>query len=98
MIDITGPLGGIIAAAYGAGCIFGYGFASKTFGKQMKQLRGDMKDDKDDCDRRIHDLTERLRTVEDRSFNSLERQAAQVRESAVHVIRGGKIIPPIEDI
>lgn len=98
MIDLTGPIGGILAGAYGAGAIMGYGFAAKTIGKQLKQVREDMREDKDDCDRRIHDLTERLRTVEDRSFNSLDRQASQIRESAIHVIRGGKIDPPISEV
>lgn len=95
MIDLTGPLGGIIAAAYGAGAVMGFGFAHKTVGKRVAELKEDMRLDKLDCDTRITDLTRRMREVEDRYLNGMERQLVQSRESTVRVLRDGDIIPPL---
>ncbi len=95
MIDLSGPIGGILAGAYGAGAVMGWGFAHKTIGKRVSELKDEMRDDKADCDRRIVDLSNRLREVEDRYMSGLERQTAQIRDSAIHVIRSGRIDPPL---
>lgn len=97
MVDFTGPIGGILAAAYGAGAVSGWTFAHKIVGKQIRMLRDDMAEDKADCDKRIADLTNRLRVVEDRGYQGLERQLGQVHNSALHIIRNGRIDPPLED-
>lgn len=81
MIDIAGPLGGILAAAWGGGAVMGYGFSAKVISKreaelkeQIAELKFEMRDDKADCDRKIDDLTRRLREIEDRYMNHIERQ------------------------
>jgi hypothetical protein len=81
-----GPLGGILAATWGAGAMMGYGFAHKTIGKRVSELRDEMREDKADCARSIADLTSRLREIEDRSFYGLTRQFDQVRASGAQVI------------
>jgi hypothetical protein len=77
--QLTGPLGGILALSWGSGAVMGYAFASRTIGKRVDELKGD-----------IRDLTMRLREVEDRTYNGMERQLAQTRQStAVILDRGG---------
>lgn len=97
MIDVTGAFGGLFAAAWGAGAVSGYAFAARTIGRQVAQLRIDMAADKADCNLRITDLTNRLRTVEDRGYNGMSRQAEQVRDSTTHLIDRGVIRPPLGD-
>lgn len=41
----------------------------------------------DECNRRIHNLEARVQEVEDRYMSGMERQALQVRESSIRVIR-----------
>jgi len=88
-----GPLGGALAAMWGAGAMMGYAFAHKTIGKRISELREDMAADKADCDRRIDDLTHRLREIEDRAYHGMERQASQARQSAAFLIDRGEVKP-----
>ena len=100
MADITmlaGPLGGLLAGSWGTGAVMGYSFAAKTIGRQVRSLRADMDKSEAKCREDIRDLTARLRTVEDRAYNGLERQLGQVRESTVHLIDGG-VIRPVGDV
>lgn len=77
---IRGPLGGLVAMAFGAGCVGGYGFASRTLVKlareQIEALQQTQKEDKaewkeeqrrerEKCERDIRELTQRQRELED---------------------------------
>lgn len=100
MADLSqfmGPLGGLLAGTWGAGAVMGYGFAHKTLSKRISELKDDLRADKADCDRKIADLTTRLREIEDRSFWGVQRQNAQQHASTVHLIRDGTITPPLEE-
>ncbi len=72
MIDahqLAGPLGGIIAVAFGAGCISGYGFAIRTAYKAVKsrldKVELDAREDKYRCDAQVLTLQTRQRELED---------------------------------
>jgi Tfp pilus assembly protein PilO len=78
----------------------GYGFAQRTLNKrvtdaeqQVETLRADMKERDEKCDERIEDITSRLREIEDRYMNGMERQLAQARESGLQLIDRGVIRP-----
>lgn len=94
LAQLAGPLGGVIAAAFGAGATAGYGFCLKTMFKvsqaEASELRQEMARRDAQCDRRVDGLEARVRELEDRSFKGMARQLAQVRESAKHVILGGE--------
>jgi hypothetical protein len=89
--QLAGPLGGGLAVAWGAGAAMGYGFAGKTIGKRVRELRDEMEKRGAKCDAKmaemnvdymksIGDLTSRLREIEDRAFYGMQRQAGQVRD------------------
>lgn len=94
--QFLGPLGGLLAGTWGAGAVMGYGFAHKTLGKRISELREEMREDKAECDRKVADLTNRLREIEDRSFWGVQRQRIQQSESALHLINEG-VIKPVGD-
>lgn len=100
MADLSqfmGPLGGLLAGTWGAGAVMGYGFAHKTIGKRVSELRADMDKAEAKCREDIRDITNRLREIEDRSFWGIQRQNAQQHASTVHLIRDGTITPPLEE-
>ena len=95
VVDIAqfaGPIGGILSLTWGAGAMMGYVFAEKTIGKRVADLRADMVADRAKCAEDIHDLTTRLREIEDRAYHGMERQAGQVRQSAAYILDRGQII------
>ena len=105
--QLTGPMGGLLAVAWAAGAGMGYAFNGKTVGKRVRELREEMEERDLKCDqkmaemkaeylRSIHDLTTRLREIEDRAFYGMQRQAEQVRDSTAHLIDRGVITPPID--
>lgn len=98
--QLVGPLGGIVAGAFGAGTVSGYGFASRTLGKRIEELKGDLAAVKSDQaeERRLHredlgKLADRLREIEDRTYNGMERQLAQARQSTAVIVERG--VPPM---
>jgi predicted phosphoribosyltransferase len=84
-----GPLGGLLAMTWGAGAMMGYGFAHKTIGKRVGELRDDMRRSEQRCDTAIKDLVDRVREVEDRYTHGMERQLGQARQSTVAIIERG---------
>lgn len=97
LAHLAGPLGGVIAAAFGAGATAGYGFCLKTMFKSAEarvvELREEMARRDAKCDQRMDELTARLHLLEDRSYKSLARQAAQLQASGRRIIEPGE---PIE--
>ena len=80
----------------------GWTFAHKTLTKHISGLKDDIsllrieaKHDKDDCDKQLALLQNRIKEVEDRGYQGLERQLGQVHNSALHLIRNGRIEPPL---
>ncbi len=94
--QFLGPLGGLLAGTWGGGAVMGYTFAHRTLSKRISEMKDEMREDKADCDRRINDITTRLREVENRSFWGVRHQSDQQRESAIHLIDKG-IITPVGD-
>lgn len=100
MADVSqflGPLGGLLAGTWGAGAVMGYGFAHRTIGKRVSELKKDMDKAEAKCREDIRDITNRLREIEDRSFWGVQRQKVQQHESAVHLIDRGVITPVGDD-
>lgn len=68
--QLAGPLGGAIAAAFGGGCIAGYGFCVRTILKisnsRISSLEETVKEEKAECDRRIARLEWKLERAERR--------------------------------
>lgn len=98
---LLGPLGGIVALAYAAGAASGWGFCVLTVlritNRQITRLEGELAQqkaetaaEKADCARRINSLELRVREVEDRYANGMERQLGQVRQSTSRVIWPGR--------
>lgn len=87
---LLGPLGGIVAGAFAAGAASGWGFCVATIlritNKQITRLEGDLSKEREDCQREIAELKARVKEVEDRYTNGMERQLSQVRQSSVEVI------------
>lgn len=87
---LLGPLGGIVAAAFAAGAASGWGFCVATIlritNKQIARLEKELADEKAECARAIHELRARVKEVEDRYTNGMERQLSQVRQSSVEII------------
>lgn len=100
MVDFSqylGPIGGVLCVTWGAGAMMGYAFAERTLGKRVSDLRADMLADRAKCAAEVADLTHRLREVEDRAFNGMERQLAQSRQSAAYLLKDGQIIAQRSD-
>jgi len=56
MIDLNelkGPIGGLLALFYGAGCASGYMFANKQIKNEVKRLELDIKKSDELCEARI---------------------------------------------
>lgn len=88
---LLGPLGGIVALAYAAGAASGWGFCVLTVlritNKQIERLETELRDEKKQCADQIAALTLRVKEVEDRYTNGMERQLSQVRQSSVEIIQ-----------
>lgn len=79
--SLTGPLGGIIAIAYGAGAASGYAFCLRTM---YKILKAQADKDEQGCKQRIleltnekNDLLRQVETLQERLIGGLERQQMQ---------------------
>lgn len=81
---LLGPFGGIVALAYAAGCASGWAFSSRTVLKIVIKER-------EECERRIAALENRVRELEERYFGGMERQLMQVRDSSVRIIDRGRV-------
>lgn len=102
--SLTGPLGGIIAIAYGAGAASGYAFCLRTMYKILKaQAEKDEKECEDrlaaaqrDNDRLIERLDTKqiqIDTLNERLIGGMARQADQIRSSGMKLLeskRGSK--------
>jgi len=66
---ISGPIGGVMALTFGAGCVSGYGFAIRTAYKAVKDrlniVEQNAREDQYRCDAAIAALTTRQRELED---------------------------------
>lgn len=101
--SLAGPLGGILAIAYGAGAASGYAFCLRTM---YKILKAQSEKDESECkDRiakaesevgRIQDKCEALQrecdSLKERLIGGTERQLAQVRDSGLKMVEKGKIV------
>lgn len=91
---LLGPLGGIVALAFASGAASGWGFCVLTLlritNKHIERLENELRDEKKQCADQIAALTQRVKEVEDRYTNGMERQLSQVRQSSVAIIERGK--------
>lgn len=66
---ISGPIGGVMALTFGAGCVSGYGFAIRTAYRAVKDrlnvVEANAREDQFRCDAAIQALTSRQRELED---------------------------------
>jgi hypothetical protein len=90
LVHFLGPTGGLVAVAFMAGIATGWGLAVKfllTLARgEIATLREELVREREDCHRRIADLTARVRELEDRWYTNQGRQLAQVRISTEHVL------------
>lgn len=74
--SLSGPTGGLLAAAFGAGCIGGYGFCVRTILKisngriaaleaEVTRAREETKEERAECGRAMEALRQRQRELED---------------------------------
>lgn len=59
--DFTGPMGGVIAAAFGFGWVAGYGFATKTLLAVANDRISELQD-------KLEKAEERIQALEDQRF------------------------------
>lgn len=106
--SIAGPLGGIIALAWGAGAVSGYLFCFRTLYKVAKAQAD--KDEKEcterieaarlEISRLINRCDEKQRsidTLQERLLNGMQRQQMQISESGLFLIEQGKIRRTMEN-
>jgi hypothetical protein len=87
---LLGPLGGLLALAFGAGCTAGYAFCLRTVYKLLDKTSETIRTT---FEERLHDMTKerdncqaRVRLLEDRLYLGQTRQLEQIRESSVRVL------------
>lgn len=84
--QLAGPLGGILAAAFGAGCVAGWGFAMKLMKGRIDDLKDDMEKAERKCAADVDELKAQVRKLNDFMLHGMERQLAQVRESGFYIL------------
>lgn len=94
---LTGPLGGIIAIAYGAGAASGYAFCIRTM---YKILKSQSDKDEEECKERLLEankeierlqekcegMTGEIRVLNERLILGINRQQEQTRESGMRLL------------
>lgn len=105
MVDVgsfTGPLGGVIAIAWGAGAVSGYAFCLRTM---YKLIKSQAEKDEKECEERLHDAKREMEgllrrydekqrvidALQERLLNGMTRQAAQIADSAVYLVDKGRV-------
>ncbi len=90
-----------MALAFAAGCLAGYTFFMRTLYKVLKEQKD--KDD-GDCAKRIEklegenaELERRIAVLEDRLYNGMSRQQAQMRDSGFEILGRDKLVRGQED-
>jgi hypothetical protein len=73
--QLAGPLGGLLSATFGAGCVAGWTFAMKLMNARIQSMKTE-----------IVDLKGQVNKLNDFMLRGMERQLSQVRESSLRVI------------
>ncbi len=84
MPDVSGPFGGLLSVAYGAGCVSGWTFAMWNVKARLAEQKAE-----------ITELKAQVAKLNDFVLRGAERQMGQLRESTIHLLDRGKIIPPL---
>jgi phosphoenolpyruvate-protein kinase (PTS system EI component) len=96
--SLSGPFGGLIAMAYAMGAASGYAFCLRTMYKILKEQAA--KDETawqkriENLEHQLADAQDQIRVLQERLMGGMERQAAQVRESSLHILSRGKLDDP----
>ena len=98
MSELGGPIGGLLAAAFGTGCVSGWGFAMKLMTARINDLRDECKRRDElhaqhlaDANARITAMDARLAELDDFLIKGMKNQLSQVRSSTNAMIERGKI-------
>lgn len=100
--SLTGPLGGIIAIAYGAGAASGYAFCLRTMYKLIKaqaekdeRIGDELLDDaKIEIARLVQRCDDKQRTIDhlqERLISGMHRQNEQITQSGLYLIDRDKV-------
>lgn len=92
-IDFTGPVGGILAIAYGAGAASGWFFCLRTM---YKLLADQSKKVEDDCKVQLEEERAEHKLTRERLLLAMDREKAQIHQS-LPVIFGRQKLVRFED-
>lgn len=88
--SLTGPLGGVIAVAYGAGAASGYAFCLRTL---YKLLKAQLDKDENEANERIKGLIStcaardrQIEILQDRLLYGLDRQKSQISRAGLSLL------------
>jgi hypothetical protein len=105
--QLAGPIGGLIAMGYAAGSISGWTFCLRTMYKilktqcdkdetKWKEREEQLLDRIEAQERKSEQDSKQIAILQDRLLHGMERQAAQIRDSSVHLLGRDKIGGPLE--